>query len=130
MTKYAGSVRKGFALIGGILLTAMLQSFAYNTKLTANQEIGGILAVCAMYNPSNFGVGWQDTYKIDRKKQHQKMQAEMSALTDRVGNRFDEVSVMASDTVGCESTHAARTPSAHVHSCHCRRCNVCTAGGL
>ncbi|GMI07206.1 hypothetical protein TrRE_jg5652 [Triparma retinervis] len=78
VTKYAGSVRKGFALIGGILLTAMMQSFAYDKKLTANQEIGGILAVCAMYTHANFGEGWKDKYKIDKKRTQKKTQREIN----------------------------------------------------
>ena len=71
VTKYAGSVRKGFALIGGILITAMLQSYAYDKPLTRNQEIGGILAVTSMYAHANFPVGWREIYKKTKKKKKQ-----------------------------------------------------------
>jgi UDP-sugar transporter A1/2/3 len=52
VTKYAGSVRKGFALIFGILLSGLLQSESVSNE----QIIGGILAAVSLWmhatNPS------------------------------------------------------------------------------
>ena len=45
VTKHAGSVRKGFALIVGIGITAFMQSIAYNKHLTTNQELGGLIVM-------------------------------------------------------------------------------------
>ncbi|GMI14062.1 hypothetical protein TrLO_g2123 [Triparma laevis f. longispina] len=49
VTKYAGSVRKGFSLIFGIALTGVVQSYIEGKKLGGNEKLGGILVVCAMY---------------------------------------------------------------------------------
>lgn len=45
VTKYAGSVKKGFALIFGLLISGMLQTFTEEDKsLSFEQVLGGILA--------------------------------------------------------------------------------------
>lgn len=50
VTKYAGSVRKGFALIFGMLLSGVLQnSLSADGQVTAKQWIGGVLAAVSLY---------------------------------------------------------------------------------
>jgi UDP-sugar transporter A1/2/3 len=56
VTKYAGSVRKGFALIFGILLSGFLQAGSHGISVT--QVVGGMLAAMSLwmhshYSPSN-----------------------------------------------------------------------------
>ena len=51
VTKYAGSVRKGFALIFGILISGLLQS----ENVSAEQVIGGTLAAVSLYIHSSKG---------------------------------------------------------------------------
>jgi UDP-sugar transporter A1/2/3 len=45
VTKYAGSVRKGFALIFGIFLSGLLQS----ESLSNEQVVGGVLAAVSLW---------------------------------------------------------------------------------
>lgn len=45
VTKYAGSVRKGFALIFGILISGLLQSESVSTE----QVVGGLLAAISLW---------------------------------------------------------------------------------
>lgn len=56
VTKYAGSVRKGFALIFGILLSGFIQAFLQNESISADHIAGGFLAALSLYlhaaNPS------------------------------------------------------------------------------
>lgn len=47
VTKHAGSVRKGFALIFGLLLSGLLQ--ASGTGIQAHQIIGGLLAAASLW---------------------------------------------------------------------------------
>ena len=48
--KYAGTVRKGFALIFGILISGMLQSMVdQNKTLTKEEVVGGILAAVSLW---------------------------------------------------------------------------------
>lgn len=47
VTKYAGSVRKGFALIFGILISGLIQ--APDTGVSREQMIGGILAALSLW---------------------------------------------------------------------------------
>lgn len=54
VTKYAGSVRKGFALIFGILLSGLLQEFVTNQSegggsVRPEQIVGGVLAAVSLY---------------------------------------------------------------------------------
>ena len=50
VTKYAGSVRKGFALIFGILLSGIIQSIVQPDETISNEHIvGGILAAVSLY---------------------------------------------------------------------------------
>jgi UDP-sugar transporter A1/2/3 len=50
VTKYAGSVRKGFALIFGILLSGVIQSIAQaEEKISKEQVVGGALAAVSLY---------------------------------------------------------------------------------
>lgn len=50
VTKYAGSVRKGFALIFGILLSGVVQAvWQPQKRITAQQAVGGILAAVSLY---------------------------------------------------------------------------------
>jgi len=52
VTKYAGSVRKGFALIFGILLSALVQEFATaagSAKVRPEQIMGGVIAAVSLY---------------------------------------------------------------------------------
>lgn len=54
VTKFAGSVRKGFALIFGILLSGLVQEFVTNQEdgggsVQPKQIVGGILAAVSLY---------------------------------------------------------------------------------
>lgn len=50
VTKYAGSVRKGFALILGIFLSGVIQAFLQpNQQITKEQILGGMLAAISLY---------------------------------------------------------------------------------
>jgi UDP-sugar transporter A1/2/3 len=48
VTKHAGSVRKGFALIFGLLLSGVIQAGSSNGVSTA-QIVGGLLAACSLW---------------------------------------------------------------------------------
>merc|ERR1712157_371343 len=52
VTKYAGSVRKGFALIFGLLISGLVQ--LETQGVSKEQIIGGILAAISLYLHSNF----------------------------------------------------------------------------
>ena len=48
--KYAGSVRKGFALIFGILLSGIIQSYTLGTKTLSKEDMaGGLLAAISLW---------------------------------------------------------------------------------
>ena len=56
VTKYAGSVRKGFALIFGILLSGVVQEFATQQdseagigRVRPEQVVGGLIAAISLY---------------------------------------------------------------------------------
>jgi UDP-sugar transporter A1/2/3 len=50
VTKYAGSVRKGFALIFGILLSGLIQSITQpEEQISKEQIVGGALAAVSLY---------------------------------------------------------------------------------
>jgi solute carrier family 35 (UDP-sugar transporter), member A1/2/3 len=49
VTKYAGSVRKGFALIFGILLSGFIQAFLENERISIDHIAGGFLAALSLY---------------------------------------------------------------------------------
>jgi UDP-sugar transporter A1/2/3 len=60
VTKYAGSVRKGFALILGMLLSGLLQNYLQSREnggdgmVTAEQWVGGALAALSLWMHSKF----------------------------------------------------------------------------
>lgn len=63
VTKYAGSVKKGFALIFGLLLSGVLQAFMeedngnkQGSKITKEHIAGGILAAFSLWMHSAFPV--------------------------------------------------------------------------
>lgn len=47
--KYAGSVRKGFALIFGIFLSGVVQTLVADVGVTQEQAVGGILAAVSLW---------------------------------------------------------------------------------
>mmetsp|Transcript_14246 Transcript_14246/g.21583 ORF Transcript_14246/g.21583 Transcript_14246/m.21583 type:complete len:338 (-) Transcript_14246:655-1668(-) len=49
VTKYAGSVRKGFALIFGMVLTGVAQSINDGLPLSLSQVVGGVLAGLSLW---------------------------------------------------------------------------------
>eukprot|EP00588_Corethron_pennatum_P001162 CAMPEP_0194291854 /NCGR_PEP_ID=MMETSP0169-20130528/44362_1 /TAXON_ID=218684 /ORGANISM="Corethron pennatum, Strain L29A3" /LENGTH=219 /DNA_ID=CAMNT_0039039863 /DNA_START=19 /DNA_END=678 /DNA_ORIENTATION=+ len=49
VTKHAGSVRKGFSLIGGLFLTGVIQAVLERKNLTREQYVGSVLAMISMY---------------------------------------------------------------------------------
>jgi len=50
VTKYAGAVRKGFALILGIFLSGVIQAVLQpDQQITKNQMVGGLLAAVSLY---------------------------------------------------------------------------------
>ena len=49
VTKHAGSVRKGFALIFGILLSGLLQAVAGTAGVSSAQIMGGVLAATSLW---------------------------------------------------------------------------------
>lgn len=54
VTKHAGSVRKGFALIFGLLLSGLFQ--ARGNGISSEQIIGGMLAAVSLWLHSSFPV--------------------------------------------------------------------------
>jgi UDP-sugar transporter A1/2/3 len=56
VTKHAGAVRKGFALIFGMLLSGVLQNLflGKEERLTPEQVVGGLLAAVSLWMHSNF----------------------------------------------------------------------------
>ncbi len=56
VTKYAGSVRKGFALILGIVLTGVIHAVGEGKSLQMNQMVGGGLVIVSMYLHGSYGV--------------------------------------------------------------------------
>jgi len=54
VTKYAGSVRKGFALIFGIIITVLIQAVTGEERITWNQSVGAVIVVISMYLHSKF----------------------------------------------------------------------------
>ena len=54
VTKHAGSVRKGFALIFGILLSGLLQ--AGSAGVSSAQVVGGLLAATSLWLHTTSGV--------------------------------------------------------------------------
>ena len=56
VTKYAGSVRKGFALIFGIIITVTVQAVTGEENITWNQSIGATVVVIAMYMHAKFNI--------------------------------------------------------------------------
>jgi solute carrier family 35 (UDP-sugar transporter), member A1/2/3 len=49
VTKHAGSVRKGFALIFGIFLSGIMQSQSHAAMVTTEQLVGGAIASISLY---------------------------------------------------------------------------------
>lgn len=49
VTKYAGSVQKGFALILGIFLSGVIQAVYSDQSIRSEQIVGGILAAASLY---------------------------------------------------------------------------------
>ena len=54
VTKYSGGVRKGFALIGGIVLTTVAQSFVEGIPLTRQHYAAAALVAIATWLHSSF----------------------------------------------------------------------------
>ena len=54
VTKYAGGVTKGFALIAGILVTALSEYFVYGSRLGPEHLIATVLVSISIYLHSNF----------------------------------------------------------------------------
>jgi solute carrier family 35 (UDP-sugar transporter), member A1/2/3 len=54
VTKYAGSVQKGFALIFGVLLSGMFQKWLSREPVTKHQVLGGILACVSTWMHVSF----------------------------------------------------------------------------
>lgn len=71
VTKYAGSVRKGFALIFGIIITVAVQGITGKEEVKWNQFLGTLIVVLAMYLHANFG----SAYRIVEKVTTQRKQA-------------------------------------------------------
>ena len=54
VTKYAGSVQKGFALIFGVLLSGLFQKWWSHEPVTRQQVVGGALACISLWMHSSF----------------------------------------------------------------------------
>lgn len=54
--KYAGGVRKGFAIMGGIVMTAFLETYVYGTTLSAEVLMALPLVVVSMFLHFHFPV--------------------------------------------------------------------------
>ena len=63
VTKYAGSVRKGFALIFGMVLTGAVQSIKDGVPLSRSQIVGACLAACSLWMHTT------NPHKVSRQKQ-------------------------------------------------------------
>jgi len=49
VTKYAGSVRKGFALIFGMFLSGIVQTLITDEGVSIEQNVGGVLAALSLW---------------------------------------------------------------------------------
>mmetsp|Transcript_930 Transcript_930/g.2650 ORF Transcript_930/g.2650 Transcript_930/m.2650 type:complete len:339 (-) Transcript_930:526-1542(-) len=66
VTKYAGSVRKGFALIFGMLLSGLVQAFLQDVGVSKEQIVGGVLAATSLWiHATNPYVAPSDKTKAD-----------------------------------------------------------------
>jgi UDP-sugar transporter A1/2/3 len=54
VTKHAGAVRKGFALIFGLLLSGILQNMSKEEDVTKEQIVGVIIAAVSLWMHSSF----------------------------------------------------------------------------
>ena len=56
VTKHAGAVRKGFALIFGMLLSGVIQNYFWSEggRVTNEQIVGGVLAAFSLWMHSTF----------------------------------------------------------------------------
>jgi Nucleotide-sugar transporter. len=60
VTKYAGTVKKGFALIFGLLISGLLQAFGegngnkYKSRISKEHIVGGLLAAFSLWMHSAF----------------------------------------------------------------------------
>jgi len=68
--KYAGSVRKGFALIFGILLSGIIQALLLSGQgVTKEQVLGGLIAAVSLFlhatNPPSAGITPKKAAKQD-----------------------------------------------------------------
>ena len=67
VTKYAGSVRKGFALIFGLLLSGICQAVSSSEGISNEHIVGGFLAALSLYMHATFpprsGVSHQEKSK-------------------------------------------------------------------
>lgn len=54
VTKYAGSVLKGFALVLGLFVSGLLQDAVLKERVTKRQWLGGVLAACSLWMHSAF----------------------------------------------------------------------------
>lgn len=74
VTKYAGSVRKGFALIFGMLFTGFIQSVLDGTPVSKEQVMGGLIAAISLWmhatNPYTAAVVSTETKQIEKAPLH------------------------------------------------------------
>lgn len=75
MTKYAGGVLKGFALIAGIILTGFVQWAFEGKTLGANTWVAVLLVSISIYLHSNF--------PVQKQPLKQKPNAETAALPQK-----------------------------------------------
>ena len=70
VTKYAGGVTKGFALIAGILVTAVADFFVYGTPLGPQHMVSTVLVSLSIYLHNSFkhDDGKEKTEKKKKKK--------------------------------------------------------------
>jgi len=69
VTKYAGSVEKGFALVGGILVSALLQFVLYSIPLTSSHWTAFVLVALSIWMHTNFpSVHLEENGKLSHEK--------------------------------------------------------------
>jgi UDP-sugar transporter A1/2/3 len=73
VTKYAGSVRKGFALIFGILLSGIIQACVENEPISIDHVAGGLLAALSLYlHSANPALSWLVPSRSPKEKEKKK----------------------------------------------------------
>jgi UDP-sugar transporter A1/2/3 len=95
--KYAGTVRKGFALIFGIMLTGMVQSYIEKRPLSIEKVAGGVLAAVSLWMHASY------PYVEEKSPSHSSKRTKTSGPT-RQTTRSPTLSAVAAASAGSSKT--------------------------